>query len=73
MFLCFYAVRVFLSPEAFHYFEKILPCIKAVKESTEVVHQYADMPLVSSSRGAGVYNSFDRILTFGKLIKNLMI
>jgi len=36
MFLYFYAVRVFLSPEAIHYFEKIRPCIKAVKENTEV-------------------------------------
>jgi hypothetical protein len=41
MFLC--GQGLFLSPEAIHYFQKILPCIKVVKENTEVAHQYADI------------------------------
>jgi hypothetical protein len=36
MFLYFYAARVFLSLETIHHFEKILTCIKAIKENTEV-------------------------------------
>jgi len=43
MFLCFMRPESLLSLEAIHYFEKILLCIKAVKESTEVAHWYADI------------------------------
>ena len=61
MFLCFYAARVFLSPEPIHYFEKILPCIKAVTESTRrcpTICRHYLSPVVPSYRRTVVCNSF---------------